>query len=81
MKNNYHSNNSNYKSINSNDNRNNNVTSLIFVKNVFFTSCLNVFKLMFLFIELSNLFQTEGPIYERLFCLMLVFREGTLSLV
>ena len=35
MKNNHHSNNSNYKSINSNDNRNNNVTSLIFVKNVF----------------------------------------------
>ena len=30
----------------------------------FSTSCLNVVKLMFLFIELGNFLQTEGPIYE-----------------
>ena len=42
--------------------------SLIPVNNAFFfTSCLTVFKLMFLFfIELGYLFQTEVLIYERL---------------
>ena len=67
---------------NSNNNNydNNNIKSLILANNFFFTSCLNLFKLMFLFIELGNLFQTEGPIYERLFCPMVVSRNGTLSL-
>ena len=49
----------------------------------FSTPYLNVFKvsyLMFCFTEVGNLFQNEGPIYERLFCLMLVFQKGTLSL-
>ena len=31
---------------------------------MFFTSCLTVFKLMFLFIELANLFQNEGSIWK-----------------
>ena len=57
---------------NNNDNNNNN--------NNFFTSCLNLFKLMFLFIKLGHLFQTEGPIYEGLFCPMVVLQKGTLSL-
>ena len=30
--------------------------------------------------ELRNLFQNEGPIYEKLFCPMVVLRKGTLSL-
>ena len=63
MNNNYNSNNNNGESINDNDN---NITSIILV-NVFFTSCLNVFKLMFLFIELGSFFQTQGSIYERFF--------------
>ena len=66
MNNNYNSKNNRDKSINNNDNDNNNITSLI-LANVFFTSCLNVFKL-FLFTELGNLLQTEGPRYEKLFC-------------
>ena len=40
---------------NKNDN-NNNIKTLILKSNVFFTSCLNLFKPMFLFIELGNLF-------------------------
>ena len=78
MNNNYNSKNKSDKSINNNDNDNNS-TFLILVNNVF-TSCLNEFKLMFLFIEFGNLFQTEGPIYERFFCPMVVLRKGTLSL-
>ena len=74
MNNNYNSKNNSDKSIDNNDN-NNNITSLTLLKNV-----LNVFKLMLLFTELGNLFQTEGPIYERLFCPMVVLRKGTLSL-
>ena len=70
MKNNYNSKNNNDKSINGNDN---NVTSLILTNNVFSIT----FKLMFLFNELGNLFQTEGPIYEIFFYHMLVFRKGT----
>ena len=34
----------------------------------------------FLFIELCNLFQTEAPIYEKLFCPMLVLRKGILQM-
>ena len=52
------SNNNNDKSINNNYNGNN-IASLILAIS-FFTSCFNVFKLMFLFIELGNLFHTEG---------------------
>ena len=36
--------------------------------------------LMLLFIELGNLLQTEGPVYDRLFSPMVVSRKGTLSL-
>ena len=75
MNDNYNSINNNDKSINNDDNDNNNIT--FHVNNYFFTSCLNLFKLIFLFIELGNLFQTEGPIYARRFCSMLVFRKGT----
>ena len=46
-----------------NNDHDNNITSLILVNNVFL-SYLNVFKLMFLFIELGHLFHAEGPIYE-----------------
>ena len=35
---------------------------------------------MFLFIELGDLYPTEGPIYEGLFCRMVVLQKGTLSL-
>ena len=70
MKNNYNSKNNNDKSINGNDN---NVTTLILTNNVFSIT----FKLMFLFNELGNLFQTEGPIYEIVFYHMLFFRKGT----
>ena len=77
---NFNKENNSDKSTNNNDNGNNSITSLILVNNVFFTSCLNGFKLMFLFIELGNLLQTEGPIYERLFCPMVVLRKGILSL-
>ena len=49
MNNNYNSNKNNDKSTNNKDNDNNNITSLILV-NVFFTLCLNLFKLMCLFI-------------------------------
>ena len=83
MNNNYNSKNDSDKSFNddddddddnnNNDNNNNN-------NNNFFTSCLNLFKLMFLFIKLGHLFQTEGPIYEGLFCPMVVLRKKTLSL-
>ena len=78
MNNNSNSKNDSDKSFNNDDddddNNNNNDN------NNFFKSCLNLFKLMFLFIKLGNLFQTEGPIYERLFCPMVVLRKGTLSL-
>ena len=72
MNNNCNSNNNNDKSINDNDNKN--IKSLILLTNVF-KSCSNLFKPMFLFIKLGNLFETERPIYERLFCPMLVFRK------
>ena len=80
MNNKCNSKNNSDKSVNNNDKDSNNITFLILENNIFFTSCLKVFKLMFLFIELGNLFQTEGPIYERLFCPMVVLRKGTLSL-
>ena len=61
---------------NNNNDNNNNIKILILVNNVFFTSFLNLIKLMFLFIELGNLFQTEdGLIYERLFCPMVVYEK------
>ena len=46
MNSNYNSKNNNDKSINNNDNDtdNNIITFLIFVNNVFFTLCLNIFK-------------------------------------
>ena len=74
MNNNCNSNNNDDKSINNNDNDNKNIKSLILLTNVF-KSCSNLFKPMFLFIKLGNLFETERPIYERLFCPMLVFRK------
>ena len=67
MNNNCNSNNNDDKSINNNNNNNNNdnknIKSLILLTNVF-TSCSNLFKQMFLFIKLGNLFETERPIYE-----------------
>ena len=82
MNNNCNSNNNDDKSINNNNDNNNdnkNIKSLILLTNVFI-SCLNFFKPMFPFIKLGNLFKTERPIYERLFCPMLVFQESTLIL-
>ena len=61
---------------NKNNNDNNNNIKILILVNIFFTSCLNLIKLMFLFIELGNLFQTEdGLIYERLFCPMVVYEK------
>ena len=45
-----------------NDDNDNTLTSLIPL-NKTLISCLNVFKVIFLFIESSNWFHTEGPIY------------------
>ena len=64
-------NNNNNSNNNSNSNKSNNNLILNSHK-CFFISCLNLFKVMFLFIELGNLLQTEGPICERLFYAMLV---------
>ena len=40
---------------------------------------MNVFKLMFLFIELGHLLQTEGLIYESHFFPAVVLQKATLS--
>ena len=48
MNNNFNSKNNSDRSINNDDNDNSKITSLILVNNLF--SCLNVFKLMFLFL-------------------------------
>ena len=37
-------------------------------------------KLFFFFKDPGRLFDGEGPVYEKPFCPMLVFRKGTLSL-
>ena len=62
--------NNSYNNNNNNDN-DNNFTSLIPLNKVL-TSCLNIFKVTFLFTESSNWFHTERPIYETLICPMLV---------
>ena len=46
---------------------------------MFFTSYLNIFKLMFLFIELGNLFQTEDQ-YMRDFLSHVVFQKEIVNL-
>ena len=63
---NCYSDNNNDKIINNDVNDNNDIKSLVFVNNVFFGSCLNVLRLMFLFVEFGNLFQTNSLIYEKL---------------
>ena len=67
MNNNYNSKNNSDKSFNNDDddNNNNNTKSLILVNDVFS----------------RNFFQTEGPIYERLFCATVFLRKETLNLV
>ena len=45
-----------------------------------FRLCLKVFETVVFFIDQGRLFHTEGPMYERPFCPILVFRKGTLSL-
>lgn len=71
MDSNYYSNINNNKSVNSNAIDNNSIPSLNLVKNVFFHIMFERIQLRFLFLELGNLFQFEGPIYKRLFCLIL----------
>ena len=46
---------------------------------MFFTSYLNIFKLMFLFIELGDLFQTEAQ-YMRDFLSHVVFQKEIVNL-
>ena len=73
MINNYNSSNTD-KGINNNDN-DNNITSIILEIKVFFTSYLKVFKLMFLFIYLGNLFQTNKSSSE-LRCILLSLKQA-----
>ena len=56
------------------DNDNNNLTSLLPL-DVFFVLSLNAFQLTFLSTEIGNLFHADGPLYERSFCSMLLFRK------